>query len=52
VEMPLEGPRIDPLSNVPTGAVARVSSQGQWLLYRRLRPPMPGDGGSRESAPQ
>jgi hypothetical protein len=52
VEMPLEGPRIDPLSNVPTDAVTRVSSKGQWVLYRRLRPPMPGDGGSRESAPQ
>ena len=49
VEMPLAGPQIDPMSNVPGSAVTRLSSRGPWLLYRRLRPPLPGDGGSRES---
>jgi hypothetical protein len=52
VEMPLEGPQIDPLSNVPTGAVTKLVSRGPWRLYRRERPPLPGDGGSREYAPQ
>ena len=52
VEMPLEGPQIDPLSNVPSDAVTRLSSRGPWRLYRRLRPPLPGDGGSRESTAQ
>jgi hypothetical protein len=52
IEMPLQGPRIDPMTNVPTNAVTRLSSRGPWLLYRRDRPPMPGDGGSRELSPQ
>jgi hypothetical protein len=43
VEMPLEGPQIDPLSNVPADAVTRLSAKGQWRLYRRERPPLPGD---------
>lgn len=51
IEMPLEGPRIDPMSNVPADAVTRLTSRGPWLLYRRERPPMPGDGGSRETNP-
>jgi hypothetical protein len=52
VEMPLEGPQVDPLSNVPKDAVTRLSSRGPWRLYRRERPPLPGDGGSRESPPR
>jgi hypothetical protein len=51
VEMPLDGPQVDPLTNVPAEAVKRLSSRGQWRLYRRERPPLPGDGGSRELVP-
>jgi len=52
VEMPLAGPQIDPISNVPSSAVTKLVSRGPWRLYRRERPPLPGDGGSREYLPQ
>jgi hypothetical protein len=51
VEMPLAGPQIDPLMSVPADAVTRLSSKGQWRLYRRERPPLPGDASSLESSP-
>jgi hypothetical protein len=51
VEMPLEGPQIDPMETVPPDAVTRLTNRGRWRSYRRERPPLPGDGSSRELAP-
>jgi hypothetical protein len=43
VEQPLTGPPRDPLAGAPRGAVALISARGAWRLYRRERPPLPGE---------
>jgi hypothetical protein len=43
LERPNTGAIHDPFADLPRGAVTLVSSRGAWLLYRRERPPLPGE---------
>jgi hypothetical protein len=51
VELPADPPAIDPMETVPVEAVTRLTAKGRWRLYRRDRPPLPGEGSSREQVP-
>jgi hypothetical protein len=43
LERPPAGDIHDPFADLPRGAVTLVSSRGAWRLYRRERPPLPGE---------